>query len=216
MFSCLCLVITNSCNDVLDADPRGVLSESDVTTPQNVDGFVNAAYAAMGNDHYDTPYSLWPYGNVRSDDAYKGGSGTNDIQAFHFLEISNNVRSDFGEFDRLWSQNYVGIARTNKAISALNKLTETEYPLKKQRIAEMKFIRGHFYFMLKTLFKFIPYIDDTLPVDDYKTISNQKLMISNFGMQLLLILKRLQKIFLLHNPKLVARKKPLPTLIWLK
>lgn len=34
-----------SCNDFLDYQPRGVLSESDVVTPKNVDGFVNAAYS---------------------------------------------------------------------------------------------------------------------------------------------------------------------------
>ena len=164
----------NSCNsDFLDYEPRGVLSEIDVVTPQNVDGFVNAAYASMGNDHYDTPFSLWPYGNVRSDDAYKGGSGTNDIQAFHFFEISSNIRSDFGELDRLWYIHYVGISRCNKAIAALNQLSEAEYPNKKQRIAEMKFIRGHFYFLLKTMYKYIPYVDETIPVEEYKNISNR-------------------------------------------
>ncbi|MET3037559.1 RagB/SusD family nutrient uptake outer membrane protein [Chryseobacterium sp. NRRL B-14859] len=162
-----------SCNDFLDYEPRGVLSESDVVTPKNVDGFVNAAYASLGNDHYDTPFSLWPYGNVRSDDAYKGGSGTNDIQAFHFFEISNNIRSDFGELDRLWYISYVGISRANKAIAALNKLTDAEYPNKQKRIAEMKFIRGHFYFMLKIIYKYIPYVDEETPIDDYKNISNR-------------------------------------------
>lgn len=75
-----------SCSDFLEEDPYAVLSEEQLTTPENVDGFVTAAYAALGNDHYDIPFSLWPYGNVRSDDAYKGGSGTNDIQVFHFLK----------------------------------------------------------------------------------------------------------------------------------
>lgn len=174
-FSFLFLETTRSCNDFLDYEPRGVLSESDVVTPKNVDGFVNAAYASLGNDHYDTPFSLWPYGNVRADDAYKGGSGTNDIQAFHFFEISNNIRSDFGELDRLWYINYVGISRTNKAIAALNQLSEKEYPNKQRRIAEMKFVRGHFYFMLKILFKYVPYVDETIPVDEYKNISNRDL-----------------------------------------
>lgn len=164
-----------SCNDFLEYEPRGVLSDTDVVTPKNVDGFVNAAYASLGNDHYDTPFSLWPYGNVRADDAYKGGSGTNDIQAFHFFEISNNIRSDFGELDRLWYINYVGISRTNKAIAALNKLSDSEYPNKQKRIAEMKFVRGHFYFMLKILFKYIPYVDETVPLDEYKNISNRDL-----------------------------------------
>ncbi|MDF2553541.1 MAG: RagB/SusD family nutrient uptake outer membrane protein [Chryseobacterium sp.] len=167
------LLGTTSCNDFLDNEPRGVLSEADVVTPQNVDGFVVAAYASLGNDHYDTPFSLWPYGNVRSDDAYKGGSGTNDIQTFHFFEISNNIRSDFGELDRLWYLNYVGISRCNKAIAALKQLSDSEYPNKQKRIAEMNFVRGHYYFLLKTLFKYVPYVDENTPIDDYPKISNK-------------------------------------------
>ena len=50
--ACAFLLGTVSCNDFLDNEPRGVLSETDVVTPQNVDGFVIAAYASLGNDHY--------------------------------------------------------------------------------------------------------------------------------------------------------------------
>lgn len=42
-----------------------------VSSPDKVENMVNAAYASTGNDHYDKPFSLWPYGNVRSGDAYK-------------------------------------------------------------------------------------------------------------------------------------------------
>lgn len=175
-FAALALSTMAACRaDFLNNEPKGVLSESSVITPENVDGFVNAAYASMGNDHYDTPYSLWPYGNVRSDDAYKGGSGTNDIQNFHFFEVSNNIRSDFGELDRLWAMSYVGISRANKAINALKQMDPAAYPNREKRIAEMHFVRGHFYFLLKILFKHIPYVDETVPIEEYKNISNRAL-----------------------------------------
>ena len=161
-----------SCSDFLENDPRGVLSEKDIITPENVDGYMNAAYAQLGNDHYDSPYSLWPFGNVRSDDAYKGGSGTNDIQDFHFFEVSNNIRTNFGELDSFWYISYVGVSRANKALAALEQLNEAEYPLKKTRMAEMRFLRGHFYFMLKIMFRNVPYITEDIPVENYKTISN--------------------------------------------
>lgn len=169
------LLNTTACSDFLDNEPRGVLNEEELVTPANVDGFVNAAYAALGNDHYDTPFSLWPYGNVRSDDAYKGGSGTNDIQDFHFFEVSNNIRPDFGELDALWYQHYVGISRCNKALRALEQLSETDYPQKQARMAEMRFVRGHFYFMLKILYRNVPYITEDIPTDEYKEISNTDL-----------------------------------------
>jgi starch-binding outer membrane protein, SusD/RagB family len=171
----LAMMLTASCSDFLDNDPRGVLDEEQLVTPENVEGFITAAYSALGNDHYDTPFSLWPYGNVRSDDAYKGGSGTNDIQDFHFFEISNNIRPDFGELDALWYQHYVGVSRCNKALRALEQLNEAAYPLKQQRIGEMKFIRGHFYFMLKILYRNVPYITEDIPVENYGQISNTAL-----------------------------------------
>ena len=98
----LALSLFISCSDFLDNTPRGVLSEEDIVTPETVEGFMNAAYAQLGNDHYDSPYSLWPFGNVRSDDAYKGGSGTNDIQDFHFFEVSNNIRLRYSEVDNIY------------------------------------------------------------------------------------------------------------------
>ena len=80
------LLTTNGCRKFLDVDPKGVLSEEILTNPENVEGLVISAYSALGSDHYTAPYSLWSYGNVRSDDAYKGGRDEADIQSFHFLE----------------------------------------------------------------------------------------------------------------------------------
>jgi hypothetical protein len=169
------LTMTVSCSDFLDNDPRGVLSEEELVNAETIEGFMTSAYSALGNDHYDAPFSLWPYGNVRSDDAYKGGSGTNDIQDFHFFEVSNNIRPDFGELDAFWYNSYVGISRANKALRALEQISAEEYPLKDTRIAEMKFIRGHFYFMLKIMFRNIPYITEDVAIEDYDTISNRAL-----------------------------------------
>lgn len=163
------------CSDFLETEPKGVLSEENLVTPENVDGFVTATYAALGNDHYDRPFSLWPFGNVRSDDAYKGGSGTNDIQAFHFFEISSNIRSDFSELDGLWYNCYVGISRANKAINALEQLDEADYNAKQTRLGEMYFIRGHFYFMLKILFRQVPYVTEQIPIEQYSEVSNTDL-----------------------------------------
>ena len=169
------LTIPAACSDFLEEDPYAVLSEEQLATPENVEGFVTAAYAALGNDHYDVPFSLWPYGNVRSDDAYKGGSGTNDIQVFHFFEISENIRPDFGELDAFWYNSFIAISRVNKALAALKQIDEADFPEKQTRIAEMRFLRGHFYFMLKIMYKYVPYITEDIPVEEYGDISNRAL-----------------------------------------
>jgi hypothetical protein len=164
-----------SCSDFLDVAPKGVLSEAQVSDASVVDNTVNAAYASLGNDHYDTPFSLWPYGDVRSGDAYKGGRDEGDIQDFYFLETFKNVRTDMGELDGLWFKLYVGISRANSSLRVLNSLNEADFPLKKVRQAEVRFLRAHFYFQLKILFKYIPFIDENVAIADYANVSNRAL-----------------------------------------
>jgi len=175
-FAAVLVVLFSGCKDsFLEQTPQGVLDESQVTSPDEIDKLVIAAYSMLGNDHYDVPFSLWPYGSVRSDDAYKGGRDEADIDDFHFYEISENMRLDAGPTDGMWFNLYVGISRTNAALRVLNSVTEEQYKQKAERTGELRFIRGHFYFLLKVLFKNVPYIDETVPAEDYETISNTAL-----------------------------------------
>ena len=51
---------------------------------------VTAAYAGVGNDDMVGPtVSMWVYGSVRSDDAYKGGGGVGDMDIFNNYEQYN-------------------------------------------------------------------------------------------------------------------------------
>lgn len=168
------LLITASCKRILDETPQGVVSDNDLNTPENVNKLVIAAYSSLGNDHYTSPYtSLWPYGSVRGGDAYKGGDGPGDITEFHLLETFSLNRADNGLTDELWFRLYVGIARANDALSRVNAIDETVFPDKKKRQGELRFLRGHFYFLLKILFKYVPYIDENAPKNVYDTISNK-------------------------------------------
>lgn len=167
-----CSFLFAGCSDFLDMNPNGILDEESVSGVKQLDKLVISAYSMLGNDHYDIPFNLWPYGNVRSDDAYKGGRDESDIQDFHFYETSSNITANFGEPDGLWYNCYIAISRANNALRSLNNVSEQDFPNKKIRIGECRFIRGHFYFLLKVLFKSIPYIDETVAIEDYGTISN--------------------------------------------
>ncbi len=172
-FICICLL---SCKKTLDTIPQGTAASADLNTPANVDKMVIAAYSALGNDEYMTPYSsMWPYGSIRSGDAYKGGDGPGDISEFHGYETFSLNRVDYGPTDALWFRIYVGIGRVNDALSRVNAITESDYPNKTIRQGELRFLRGHFYFLLKILFKYVPYIDETIAKTDYPTISNRAL-----------------------------------------
>lgn len=165
-----------SCGEsFLNYQPKGTISGSQLNTPQRVDQMVTAAYAALGNDHWTVPYTnMWPYGDVRSDDAYKGGGGTADQAGYNKYEQFSFISTDQGKGDQMWYRLYVGVSRANEALKRIEELDQNEYPLKKQRMGEMRFIRGHFYFLLKTLYKHVPYINETVPEDSLKMVSNVK------------------------------------------
>jgi len=168
--------LTFSCKKILDETPQGVVSDADLNTPENVDKMVIAAYSALGNDHYTAPYtSLWPYGSIRGGDTYKGGDGPGDISEYHLYETFSLNRIDNGLSDLVWFRLYVCIGRANDALRRINAMDEAAYPNKAQRQAEMRFLRGHFYFLAKILFKYIPYIDENAPKQSYDTISNRSL-----------------------------------------
>ncbi len=165
-----------SCSKLLDETPQGVVSDADLNSAENIEKMVIAAYSGLGNDHYTSPYtSLWPYGSVRGGDTYKGGDGPGDLSEFHLFETFSLNRVDNGLSDQLWFRLYVCIGRVNDALRRLNNVDAAVFPNKEERIAEMKFLRGHFYFLAKILFKYIPYIDETIPKTAYETISNRDL-----------------------------------------
>lgn len=173
LLSTAALLLLGSCSDFLEVPPQGVVGEDDLKNVQGAEGLVTAAYASLGNDHWLEPYtSLWPYGNVRSDDAYKGGLGTSDQGDYHLYETFTSIRPDQDKANRIWSRLYIAVQRTNNALNGINELEENEYPKKIQRTAEMRFLRGHFHFLLKILFKNVPYIDEGIETDSLNYVSN--------------------------------------------
>lgn len=165
--------LLGSCSDFLEVLPQGVVSEGDLNNALGSEGLVTAAYASLGNDHWHEPYtSMWPYGNVRSDDAYKGGLGTSDQGDYHLYETFTSIRPDQDKANRIWSRLYIGVQRANNALRGINQLDEATYENKIQRTAEMRFLRGHFHFLLKMLFKNIPYIEEGITTDSLNYVSN--------------------------------------------
>jgi hypothetical protein len=167
-------VLLGSCKKQLDYTPTGVLSSSDLTSPTAVEGLVTAAYAAIGNGDMIGPiYSNWAYGSVRSDDSYKGGGGTGDVGEVDALEHYNLVTPSMDAFvSRTWKNLFKSISRANVALRAVNAFSETDFPNKKMRQAELRFLRAHSYFTMKLLYKNIPVFDENATSDEILTISN--------------------------------------------
>lgn len=169
----LALVGTTSCSDFLDDQkPQGVLDSDMVKDPSNVDNLVISAYAVFTTaEDINSSFSMWNF-DVRSDDAYKGGNGTSDGDVFHQLEIEQGVLTTNWNINDMWVRLYNCISRVNSVISVLE-TTSDSYQLKAQRLGEMKFLRAYAHFLLKRLYKNIPFImDANLKQEDYNTLSN--------------------------------------------
>jgi len=168
------LLVLGSCKKALDYTPPGVLSSTDLTSPTAVEGLVTAAYASIGNGDMVGPiYSNWAYGSVRSDDAYKGGGGTGDVGEVDALEHYNLVTPTMGSFvTRTWQNLFKSIARANVAMRAVEAIADADYPNKQVRLAELHFLRGHSYFIMKRLYKNIPIFDETVSDEDILKTSN--------------------------------------------
>lgn len=158
--ACLMSVSFTNCNDFLDYNPTAVIDEDKAfSEPEKM---VNAAYAMLGDCWFSYPFNLFPYGDITSDDCLKGGSGTTDT-GYHPFEIWSTLTATTpGEMDELWYRLYCAVSRCNRALVSLdrngvNKLGED---LCKQRIAEVKFLRAHFYYKLLTVFRQVPWIDE--------------------------------------------------------
>lgn len=167
-------LLTSGCNDFLDSQvPQGTIDEETLKQAAYVDNLVISAYAIwISAEDINSSFSLWNY-DVRSDDAYKGGNGTEDGDVFHALEISQGIMTTAWNLSSIWERLYNAISRANTALDVLNKVDGNSYKLKEQRIAEMKFLRAHGHFLLKQLFKYIPFANqESLSPEEYNRLSN--------------------------------------------
>lgn len=175
-----CTVMLAGCSeDFLENTPQGSLSDGVMTSTEAIDLLVNSAYAGLSGftneqgDPWVRPTSNWSFGEVRADNAYKGGGGEGDLWDVHAMETFQ-VQSNNGNIDGKWFNLYSQISRCNAALRVLEKADEKEVPVKDSRIAEMKVLRAHFYFELVRLFNKVPYMDENLPESEYVNVPNDE------------------------------------------
>ncbi len=170
---CSATAVLTSCEDFLDEHkPQATLSDEQVKSPENAEAMAISAYAIFTSaEDINSSFSMWNF-DVRSDDAYKGGNGTSDGDVFHQLEVQQGVLTTNWNINDMWVRLYNSLSRVNSAI-ALLKETDDSYAMKQQRLAEMKFLRAYGHFLLKRLYKNIPFVvNENLTYDEYNELSN--------------------------------------------
>lgn len=164
------------CNDFLDYTPTAVVDEDKAfSEPESM---VNAAYAMLGDCWYTYPFNLFPYGDITSDDCLKGGSGPNDT-GYHAFDIWTTLTPNTpGEMDELWYRLFCAVSRCNRALVSLeqNGTSVLGEETTRQRVAEVKFLRAHFYYKLLTVFRQVPWIDEEVYKNStYEEVRNDAL-----------------------------------------
>ena len=170
---CSATTLFTSCDDFLDEHkPQATLSDEQVKSPENAEAMAISADAIFTSaEDINSSFSMWNF-DVRSDDAYKGGNGTSDGDVFHQLEVQQGVLTTNWNINDMWVRLYNSLSRVNSAI-ALLKETDDSYTMKGQRLAEMKFLRAYGHFLLKRLYKNIPFVvNENLTYDEYNELSN--------------------------------------------
>lgn len=152
-----------SCSDsFLSEKPVGEFSPEQAEDEKNIEGIIVAAYAVLdgvyASDGINSACSNWQFADVVSDDAYKGGGGTGDQNQIHLMEIFK-ANPTVVDFEARWLALYEGVKRSNQAI---RRLEAGNFDQKEQRLAEMRFLRAHYYFNLKVIYNRIPWIDETV------------------------------------------------------
>ncbi len=178
VFACLVYMLPSGCSEsTLDVNPKGVVTDLDLNSPENVEKMVIAAYAGQANDLPFSPFGdMWEHGAVGGGDAHKGGGGIGDQIGAHWIEVKSLNRSTGNpRNDLMWKYLYASIGRANDALARLNNLTDAKMPVRSQRIAEMRFLRAQSHFKLKVIYKHIVYLDETIPKEEYIEHHNREL-----------------------------------------
>jgi starch-binding outer membrane protein, SusD/RagB family len=136
------LFFSQSCKDVLDETVVSGIGNDYINTPKGFQDASNAAYASL-RAYYGTQPGLTftEYGTdlyaTGADGSYKG---------FHFYDAQLNPNVDY--LAGIWDELYRGINTCNAVIERAPKVTGVTEAIKKQRVAEMKFLRAHYYFIM--------------------------------------------------------------------
>ena len=174
------LLFSMSCKKSLEQNPQAVISYEQLSDKTNTEAVIIGAYSVLNGqfdagEAYNSPGDNWSFGDIRSGDAYKGSTGTTDQLNIHDMEMFISLVATNLDTQRKWACLYEGIKRCNTALQVLPVATGYTDQLRAQRIAEMRFLRGHYYFELKKIYNRPAYIDETVINNNDFYVSNNDL-----------------------------------------
>lgn len=144
-----------ACTDKLEEKTVGQATFDFYKTEAGVDALVNGAYGTLRYQfNGEQSFTLWEYG---VDEYQQAADGSNKFVDSY----TNQLNPTFGMFHDMWTAYYQGINSCNTGIKLIPDVVSTGGALSTQaardgRIAELRFLRGYYYFQLVQQFGAIP------------------------------------------------------------
>ncbi|MFZ2286372.1 MAG: RagB/SusD family nutrient uptake outer membrane protein [Bacteroidales bacterium] len=154
------LFITPGCEDFLQKDPQGELTQE--AFPESASDAIlatNAVYVTVRNWAYHS--GGYPIMDIMSDDAHKGSNPNDQLPTVGPYEKFTFTTTQDG-LDRWWSALYEGIKRANVVIEKVPSI-DMNPDLRNRCVAEASFLRGLYYFDLVRAFGGVPKVTVTVP-----------------------------------------------------
>jgi len=168
------ILFTTCGKEFLERDPLvGSTEVNFYQTPEDAEAATIACYNPLQQEVTNiqgtsqlAPHFRWYFGDICSDDSFKGGSGDGDEpELFQFENFQGSASSKLvlGE----WQAAYRAIAYCNISLDKIPAI-EMDEEIKARYIAEAKFIRAYSYFTLVTMFGGVPIVTEPLAPSEYQ------------------------------------------------
>jgi len=156
-------ILIFSCNDQLDLNPVGSISQDNYYINEaDAQAAVVACYNSMLGFHTGSEVvsgvDMW--GDIQSSDVEPHPDGVAWNQIYQYTLQPNN-----GEVAAQWFQIYEGIFRTNQALEKIPAI-EMDENLKERLLNEAYFIRGWWMLRLAKMYGDAPLVTQTLSIDE--------------------------------------------------
>lgn len=148
------LLIT-SCEDFLDEEQVGVLGYDHYETEAGMEDLIRGCYSFLRyKTGYEQAYLFWNFGTDEMTISDQGDWG-------YYNSYGTQLNAEGAFLADFWSYTYRAINNCNTGIERIPKVTGAVGLMKdergkNQRLAELRFLRGYYYFMLVQQFGAIP------------------------------------------------------------
>jgi len=140
-------IISSSCEKLLKEDVRSQVTDNYVNTPSGFQDAVKASYSFLktfyGGDENGSAITVF------GTDEYTNGSDGNNKS---LNQYTSDLNPRQGVFTNIWNNLYLGINACNTVITRAPNVTGLTDAVKDVRVAEAKFLRAQYYFLLVRLY----------------------------------------------------------------